>query len=93
MEELLLLEPREIFNDMIIGVSYEPFAVVYDKDQVVEYWAGEMSKKNPELTESEAYHMALEYLEFNTHRGDHTPIFVSPQDREILLDQISEEST
>lgn len=91
MEGLVLLEPQEVFNDMILGVSYSPYAVVYDKDKLVEYWTRVMEKKNPELTPDEAYHMALEYFEFNTessYMGEHTPVFVSLQDREILLDQI-----
>lgn len=96
MEELLLLEPQEVFNDMIIGVSYSPHAVVYDKDKLVEYWTREFARNNPELTQEEAYHMALEHFEFNTqcpYVGEHTPVFVSLQDREILLDQISANSS
>ena len=74
MEELLLLEPQEVFNDMIIGVSYSPHAVVYDKDKLVEYWTREFARNNPELTQEEAYHMAIDHFEFNTagsYMGEH----------------------
>ena len=93
MEDLLLLEPQEVFNTMIIGVSHSPtHAVVYDKDKILEYWTREISKTNPEMTQEEAYERALEHFEFNTQSpyvGEHTPVFVSMQDKEILLDMIS----
>lgn len=90
MEKLILLEPREIFNDMIIGLSYQPFAVVYDKDKLIEYWTREFLKRNPdELSEEEAYIEALNHFDFNTqgaYVGEHSPIFVSLEDKDKLLD-------
>jgi len=90
MEKLILLEPRDIFNNMIIGLSYQPFAVVYDKDKLIKYWAEEFLKRNPNtLSKEEAYLEAEDHFEFNTqgaYVGEKAPIFVSLEDKEKLLD-------
>jgi hypothetical protein len=94
MEKLILLEPREIFNNMIVGISYQPFAVVYDKDKLIEYWAEEFLKRNPNnLSKEEAYLEALDHFDFNTqgaYVGGHSPIFVSLEDKEKLLEFLHE---
>jgi len=90
MDELVLLEPREIFNDFIVGVSQRPLAVVYNKDKIIEYWAKEFLSEQSD--EAQAYMEAVEFFEFNiqgAYMGEHTPIYVSMDDKEMLLDHIS----
>lgn len=84
MENLIYLEPRSIFDTMIIGVCSQPYAVVYDLDAMIEHWKLEFT--NEETDEERAYEMAWEWYEFNvlgSYLGEHTPLYVSKQDLDL----------
>ena len=86
-EKLVFLEPRNVFDKMIIGVCHTPEAVIaYDKDQLISYWKKEF--KEDEISEEDAYTMAVEWFEFNVagaYWGVHTPIYISRVEVEDYL--------
>ncbi len=78
MENLVYLEPRSVFDEMIIGLSSKPYAFVYDLDKMISYWKNEF--QDEETDEDRAYEMAWEWYEFNVlgaYWGEHTPVYVS----------------
>tara|TARA_B100000073_G_C23716615_1_gene566183 strand:- start:1136 stop:1426 length:291 start_codon:yes stop_codon:yes gene_type:complete len=88
-EKLVFLEPREVFDKMIIGICQTPESVIaYDKDQLISYWRNEF--KEDEISEDDAHLMAVEWFEFNVagaYWGVHTPIYISTEGlEEYLLD-------
>ena len=77
----VLLEPREVFDSMILGVSTNAF--IYDQDALIEYWAKEFTED--EVGKDEAYEMAVEWFQFNVegaYMGEHTPVYCSKVDAE-----------
>lgn len=85
MEELVYLEPRTVFDPMIIGIASKPYAIVYDLDAMIEHWATEF--QDEETDEDRAYEMAWEWYEFNVlgaYWGEHTPIYVSKKDHDLI---------
>jgi hypothetical protein len=78
---LVFLEPRSTYDNMILGISTED-RVVYDQDAIIQYLAQDFltyaKEENQELTEDEAYQDATEFFEFNiagAYVGEHTPIY------------------
>jgi hypothetical protein len=89
MDQLVILEPQDIFNPMIIGVSQVPYAVVYDMDKIIDYYAQQMRKDSE--SDEEAYSLAVEYFEYNyeaSHVGENTPLYVSLSQGETLLELV-----
>ena len=92
MDDLLLLEPREDFDRYIVGISvFEgKIALVYDKDKLIDHWTSEFTESHigdEPITEDEARTMAVEWFEYNVigaYMGDHTPIYVSPNEYEYF---------
>ena len=87
MSDLVYLEPRSVFDPMIIGVSYSPHALVYDLDALLHYWTEQF--KADGVGESEASSQAWGHLEFNvlgSYMGEHTPIYISKDVLEVLED-------
>lgn len=83
-EELIFLEPRSIFDSMILGVSDK--GIVYDKDALIEHWRKEYLASS-DISEEEAYTQAIEWFEFNVlgaYLGEYTPIYSSKTDLECL---------
>ena len=78
MKDLIYLEPRALFDSMILGVSSRPYAIVYDLDAMISHWAG--AWQDEETDEDRATEMAWEWYEFNVLRsnlGENTPIYAS----------------
>lgn len=89
MDQLVILEPQDVFNSMIIGVSQVPYAVVYDMDKIIDYYAQQMRKDSE--SDEEAYSLAVEYFEYNyeaSHVGENTPLYVSLSQGETLLELV-----
>ncbi len=91
MDDLILLEPREDLDQFIEGIGTGfggEIAVVYNKDRLLEFWAKQYMKEESDLSLDDAYHMAVEWFEFNTigaYVGPHTPIYISKDELEIFL--------
>ena len=89
MTELVYLDPRDVFDEMIIGISSRPYAIVYDLDAMISHWTKEFQDK--ETDEERAYEMAWEWYEYNVlgaYFGEHTPIYVSKSDYLISQDDL-----
>ena len=85
MDDLIYLEPRNVFDSMIIGVCSKPYALTYDLDSMIEHWKSEF--QDEERDEDRAYEMAWEWFEYNVlgaYWGEHTPVYVSKSDLENL---------
>ena len=77
-EELIYLEPRPVFDSMIIGISQNPYAVVYDLDAMISHWTKEFKDENTDY--DEAQNQAWEWYTFNVLGaclGECNPIYVS----------------
>ena len=88
MEDLIYLEPRAVFDPMIIGVCSKPYALTYDLDAMISYWATQF--QDEETDSDRAYEMAWEWYEYNVlgaYMGEHTPVYVSKS----ALDHIENE--
>ena len=87
MENLVFLEPRNVFDKMILGIAYTPEAVIaYDKDELITHWKKEF--KEEDISEEDAYLMAVEWFDFNVagaYWGKHTPIYISKVEVEDYL--------
>ena len=75
--EPLLLEPREVFDQFLIGLEYEGKKFIYNGDQILEYLIQEAKEaqdtEDPELN-------ALDHFHFNilgSYMGPGTPIFIT----------------
>ena len=69
-EGTLFLEPRNYYDDCIIGVSYEGNQLIYDSNKIMDV----LIQKNG-MSEDEA----LEFFEYNilgSYVGESTPIYV-----------------
>jgi len=92
MDELLFLEPRTDLDQFIVGVGTGfggAFALVYDKDGLLEFWKNEYLKEEDDIDEEAAYFMAVEWFEYNTigaYMGEHTPIYVSKDEFDIFME-------
>lgn len=89
MENLVYLEPRSVFDDMIIGVSSKPYALVYDLDRMISHWKNEF--QDEETDDDRAYEMAWEWYEFNVlgaYWGEHTPVYVSKSALDHIKDSL-----
>ena len=92
MDDLILLEPREDLDQFIAGIGSGfggETAIVYHKDKLLQFWAKQYCKDDPQLSIDDAYHMAVEWFEFNTigaYVGPHTPIYISQDELEIFLE-------
>ena len=78
MDELIYLEPRSVFDEMIIGVASRPYAIVYDLDAMISYWTSEFTDCDTSI--ERASEMAWEWYEYNvlgSFLGEHTPLYVS----------------
>ena len=89
MEKLIFLEPRSVFDPMIIGVcsSIDGYAISYDKDKILEHLQKEVLSGEGETSADDAYVMAVEYFDFNilgSYMGENTPVYVSKADFEVL---------
>jgi len=85
MEEIIFLEPRSIFDSMILGVSDK--GLVYDQDALIEHWKKEFLEEAE--SEDEAYTQAVEWFEFNVlgaYVGEYTPIYCSKSNLELVFD-------
>ena len=78
MNDLIYLEPRDVFDSMIIGVCSKPHAITYDLDAMISHWTKEF--QDEETDSDRAHEMAWEWYEFNVlgaYWGEHTPVYVS----------------
>lgn len=74
MDELIYLDPRNVFDEMIIGVASRPYAIVYDLDAMISYWSKEF--QDCDTDEERASEMAWEWYDYNvlgSYLGENTP--------------------
>ena len=94
MEDLLYLEPRSIYDSMIIGVAYhfDMICLAYDKDKIIEHLKNETSSMDEDIDSDEALQIALEYFNFNILGASFSPcepIYISMNEKDII-EQTSE---
>ena len=94
MEDLLYLEPRAIYDSMIIGVAYHfnMICLAYDKDKIIEHLKNETLSMNENMDSNEALQIALEYFNFNILGASFSPcepIYISMDEKDII-EQTSE---
>lgn len=69
-EDTLFLEPRESYDDCIIGITYDGSKVIYDATKIMD-----VLMSIDDMTDEEA----LEFFEYNilgSYVGENTPIYV-----------------
>ena len=94
-EDVLLLEPRERYDSCVIGKCAQTGKAVYSADKIISVLMENMgSGEDEEITEDNAYNMALEYFDFNilgSYVGEMTPLYVwgtcHPEESSSLLIQ------
>lgn len=77
-DDLIYLEPRSVFDSMIIGISQNPYALVYDLDAMILHWTKEFQDEDTNY--EEANNQAWEWYTFNVlgaYFGKCNPIYVS----------------
>ena len=73
--EGLVLDPRELYDEAIIGICYRSQRVIYSIDKLVEAVHKDLLKEEPKST----IHEAIDYVHFNivgAYMGDLEPIYV-----------------
>lgn len=77
-ENFVFLEPREVYDPMILGVSVEQTRLIYDKAQILAYHASLSSAD----TEEDKYIEALEYFDYNmtTEQAPNWPIYLEQKE-------------
>lgn len=88
MENLHFLEPRSVYDPMIVGLSDNPHSIVYDKDQIIAHLVREMTEDRSDL--EEVYEQALEFFYYNIERGAlyvGGVSFVSRQDFDLVMEE------
>ena len=88
-QDLLFLDPREIYDPMILGVltTFEGHTkVAYDKDKILSYLEQDAESNGSLDPQTEA----VEYFEFNmqgAYLGEATPVYISREELELFLAQ------
>ena len=93
-EELIYLEPRSIFDSMIIGISQNPFAIVYDLDAMISHWTKEFQDESTDY--DEAHNQAWDWYTFNVlgaYFGECNPIYVSKSEFNYLTGSSNSDSS
>jgi hypothetical protein len=87
-DTLILLEPRSVYDPMIVGMSEEG-VLVYDKDKIIAYHA----TLSDEPLEEDKHLEAVEHFYYNIQPSQHPkyPTFVSKDDLLNTLDQLGVE--
>lgn len=85
----MFLEPRSVFDSMIIGLCYsiDGHVVAYDKDKILEHLQKEIFSGEEGISEEDAYLMAVEHFDFNilgSYVGKYTPVYISKSEFEAL---------
>jgi hypothetical protein len=86
--KLAFLEPRSVYDQMIVGLSDSPHSIVYDKDQIIAYLVSDMAGERSDL--EEVYEEALEFFYYNIERGAlyvGGVSFVSRQDFDLVMEE------
>ena len=85
MEDLIYLEPRNVYDAMILGISTQNDVIVYDADAILLHLTDQYTEKGVDREEAEQ--MAWDYFDYNiqgSYLGEHTPLYVSKHYAQIL---------
>ena len=91
MCDLLFLEPREDYDQFILGVTEGAMCsstLAYDKDGIIRFLTRSF-RDDQQISDDDAYTMAIEWFEYNmlgAYVGKCTPVYVSKQDLELILE-------
>lgn len=86
---MLYLEPREEYDQFIIGVAHLSVAeraFVYDEDAIIDYLCEKYALEDPTLSHEHAQLLALEHYEHRIHTmgGNGAPIYASRSELDIV---------
>ena len=62
---MIYLEPRSTFDEAIIGANEETKQIIYDYDKLVDCIINNLQTQDDNITNEEAYYVALEDINFN----------------------------
>ena len=92
MDDIIFLEPRNIYDTMIVGVvnTFEGnTCLAYDKDKIIKHLMDDFSSTLKEEEQEDLHAMAVEFFDFNiagAYLGANTPIYVSKEEVEFIED-------
>lgn len=87
---MLCLEPREVFDEAIVGVLQRPLlsdtVAIYDREKVIDAMVDSMGMEDRDEAE--------EYFEYNTigaYMGEETPVYlITGDDAEMYIEMVAE---